>query len=169
MKYKIVISGRGSETYVHKLNEDQINIIKEMDLEDPDVDELSSILKKEDIFDTDDIIFGAYSSPENFLIIVYDEEDNLIWESSDDHEFEDCDFRCVFDMDKVLLIEDYVKGQFYSYELETDDFDFNKLTPVITEIGERIEVITDLVYDDQSLEKDYLDYWSKGMYYYLND
>ncbi len=171
MKYKIVLGGRGSESYVHKLSESQIERIKELDLEDPDVDNLSEILEKNDIFDTDDIVFGAYTDSENYLITVYDESDNVVWESPNDHEFEDCDFKCVFDTDRVLIIEDYVKGQFYSYELEVENFDNNKLIPLITEIGERIEVITDLIYDGHSLSdtKDWLDYWSKGMYYYLND
>lgn len=170
MKYKIVLSGRGSESYIHKLNESQIEKIKELDLEDPDVDELSEILDKQDIFETDDIVFGSYTDSENFLITVYDENDNIVWESPNDYEFEDCEFKCVFDNDKVLIIEDYVKGQFYSYELEVEKFEHGKLISSITEVGERIEALTDLLYDGQSLgDKEYLDYWSKGMYYYLND
>ena len=103
------------------------------------------------------------------MITVYDEGDNVVWESSIEHEFEDCDFNCVFDNDKVLLVEDYIKGQFFSYVLDVEEFEAQKLLPVITEIGERIEIITDLTYDGASLieTKDWLDFWSKGVNYYL--
>ena len=49
-------------------------------------------------------------------------------------------------------------------------FDFKKLKPVVSEIGERTEIITDFTYNgtDLSFFKEYGDYWSKGITYYLN-
>lgn len=168
MKYKIVIGGRGSETYVHKLNDSKVNSLKDIDLVDPDHDQVSGIIEC-DFFETDDIFLGPYNDPESYMISVRDENDNLVWESPLEHEFEDCDFNCVFDNEQSLIVEDYIKGEFFSYELETEKFEPSKLLPVITEIGEVIEIITELTYDGVSLRdtKDYLDYWSKGLNYYL--
>ncbi len=169
MKYKIVFAGRGCETYVHKINDLQFDKLKETDLENPNVDFISEFLSKDDIFTTDDTFLGVYNDPECYMISVYDESDSLIWESDVNHEFEDCEFNCVFDNEKSLLVEDYVKGQFFSYEIDLEQFDANKLIPVITEIGEVVEIITDITYDGQSLNdtKDWLDFWSKGINYYL--
>lgn len=173
MIYKITLSGKGSESYIHELNNDQIDSLKSLDLENTDSDEISNILDKNDIFETDEIILGPYSHPENYYIEVFDENEDIIWKSEDEHEFEDCHFNCVFDNpdDKVLIVEDYVKGQFLSFTIETESFDPKKLIPVITEISERIEVITGMFYGEQDLSesKDYLDYWSKGITYHLND
>lgn len=169
MKYKIVIAGRGSETYVHKLEDSQFEKLKDQDLQNTNVDLLSHILNKDDVFTTDDTFLGVYNDPECYIISVYDDSDTLIWESDVDHEFSDCDFKCVFDNDKAFLVEDYVKGQFFSYEIEVDNFEPEKLAPIITEVGEVIEIITDLTYDGQSLNdtKDWSDFWSKGINYYL--
>jgi len=97
--------------------------------------------------------------------------DDLIWESKNDHEFEDYIFEFVFEEDKSLIIEDYTKGQFFQYDIELDEeFDPKKLKPIVTEIGERVEIITNFTYNetDLSLFKEYGDYWSKGLTYYLN-
>jgi hypothetical protein len=42
--------------------------------------------------------------------------------------------------------------------------------PIVTEIGERVEIITDLMYNEVELSsyKEFGDYWSKGITYYLN-
>jgi len=173
MKYKIILSGKGSESYVHQLSDSQYEILEEMDVEnsDPDIDQLTEILEKNDIFETDDTFLGPYNDPENYIIEVFDDVENLIWSSGIDHEFIDCEFECRFDNSRVLIVEDYSKGQYFSYILDCDQFDPKKLKPVVIEVGERFEVITDLIYDDINLmdTKDWLDYWSKGLYYYLND
>ena len=173
MKYKIILSGKGSESYIHQLNDSQFESLKELDIEntDPDIDEVSKILDKNDIFETDNTFLGPYNDPENYIIEVFDESENLIWSSSDDHEFVDCEFDCKFDNDRTLIVEDYSKGQYFLYTLECDEFDPEKLKPIVVEVGERFEIITDLMYDDVNLAdtKDWLDYWSKGLYYYLND
>jgi hypothetical protein len=171
MKYKITLSGRGSESYIHQLSDSQYEIFKELDLENPDSDQLAQILEKNDIFETDDIFLGPYNDPEHYIIEVHDDGDNLVWSSSEDHWFDDCEFECKFDNDKVLIAEDYSKGQYFSYTIECDEFVPEKLKPIVIEVGERFEVIVDLKYDNKDLSdtKDWLDYWSKGMYYYLND
>jgi hypothetical protein len=172
-KYKIVVSGRGSECYVYKLNEDQHKQLLEFNVEsgECDSDKISNIIGVEGIFTSDDIFLGPYNSPEDYIIQVYKEDDNKIWESKDNHEFNDYDTEYLFELDKVLLVDDFVKGEFYSFEIEIDgDFDPDKLIPIVTEISERIEIITGFIYNDVNLSqfKEYGDYWSKGITYYLN-
>jgi len=171
MKYKVTIGGRGSESYIHQLSDSQFESLKELNLENSDSDQLAQILDKNDIFETDDIFLGPYNDPEHYIIEVYDESDNLVWSSGEDHLFSDCEFECKFDNDKVLIAEDYSKGQYFSYTIECKEFDPEKLSSIVIEVGERFEVIVDLKYDNMDLSdtKDWLDYWSKGMYYYLND
>ena len=171
MKYKITLSGRGSESYIHQLSDSQFESLKELNLENSDSDQLAQILDKNDIFETDDIFLGPYNDAEHYIIEVFDESENLVWSSGEDHWFGDCEFECKFDNDKVLIAEDYSKGQYFSYTIECDEFDPEKLKPVVVEVGERFEVIVELKYDNKDLSdtKDWLDYWSKWMYYYLND
>jgi hypothetical protein len=123
------------------------------------------------VTDSDDIFIGPYNHPENYYITVYDENENMIWESSDKREFEDVQMEFKFETDEVLIVEDYIKGQFYTYEIELEkDFDPALLIPISTEIGERVEIITDLIYNEVELSnyKEFGDYWSKGITYYLN-
>jgi len=173
MRYKVVVSGRGAECYIHKIEEEQRQKLHESDVESGDCDPevISEIVNKYDIFESDDIYLGPYNDPENFIIQVYNENDDLIWESKNDHEFEDHDYQFLFETDIALIIEDYSKGQFFQYEIELDEeFDPKSLKPIVSEIGERIEIITDFTYNgtDLSLFKEFGDYWSKGLTYYLN-
>jgi hypothetical protein len=95
----------------------------------------------------------------------------MIWESPNNHEFDDVQMEFKFETDQVLIVEDYIKGQFYFYEIELEkDFDPALLVPIVTEIGERVEIITDLMYNEVELSsyKEFGDYWSKGITYYLN-
>jgi hypothetical protein len=102
---------------------------------------------------------------------VYDESESMVWESPNNHEFDDVQMEFKFETDQVLIVEDYIKGQFYFYEIELEkDFDPTLLIPIVTEIGERVEIITDLMYNEVELSyyKEFGDYWSKGLTYYLN-
>lgn len=171
--YKITVSGRGSESYVHILDENQQKTLFDLNVEDDECthEEISEILDKNDVFETDDIFLGVYNNPEYYHIEVRNDNDVLIWESNTKHEFTDSQIEYKFGDEKILIAEDYVKGNLFNYEIELDgDFESNKLTPIITDIGERVEVITGLLYGDVDLSffKDYGDYWSKGMTYYLN-
>ena len=100
-----------------------------------------------------------------------DENENTVWESENDHEFDDYQLEYKFEDDQVLVVEDYSKGIFYEYELELEqDFDSKLLVPIATEIAEKIEIITGLLYDESDLSyyKEYGDYWSKGLTFHLN-
>ena len=172
-KYRIIVSGKGAECYVHKVNTDKrVRLIEGKVEEDKmESEEIAEILGVDFVTDSDDIFLGPYNDPELYYITVYDENDSVVWESSDKHEFEDIQMEFKFESDEVLIVEDYTKGQFYIYEVELEkDFDPSLLVPIVTEIGERVEIITDLIYNEVELSyyKEFGDYWSKGITYYLN-
>jgi hypothetical protein len=172
-KYKIIVGGRGAECYIHRVNTDKRVRLIEGRVEEDKLEstEIAEILGIDFVTDSDDIFIGPYNHPENYYITVYDENENMIWESPNNHEFDDAQMEFKFETDQVLIVEDYIKGQFYFYEIELEkDFDPALLVPIVTEIGERVEIITDLMYNEVELSsyKEFGDYWSKGITYYLN-
>lgn len=171
-KYKINVSGKGSETFVFPINEEQIQRLKEIDVEksDIDFDEVGEILNVESISDTDISYIGAYSDPELFHIEVENENGVIIWESDTQFYPEDNVEEYLYDDENVLLVEDYQKGTFFTYELELEEeFNFALLNLIIKEIGERVEIVVGLTYNGNDIEnfKDFGDTWSKGISYYL--
>lgn len=175
MKYTITLGGSGSESYVHTLNEEQLKNLKKLNIENPnrlfDEFDIANALNKNDFFETDNIFMGPYFDPKYYFIEVHDENENLIWESKNDHEFEDNEYVSVFDEGKILIIDEYIKGTYLNFVIEADNFDPLKLIPIITEVGERLEIITGFVYDGKKIDEvnEYLDYRSNGISYYLND
>jgi hypothetical protein len=172
-KYKIIISGRGAECYVHSINKEQLHKLIECGVENDECEHesISEILDKVDIFETDNIFLGPYNNPDDFFIQVFNDNNVKVWESNEKCEFQETENEYLFESDNSLIIEDYTKGEFYNYEIEVDgDFDENKLKPIVTEIGERVEIITGFYYNEVDLlnYKEYGDYWSKGITYYLN-
>lgn len=174
MKYKIEVHGRGDECYIHLLDEEQKETLSDKGVEEDqmDSDDVSSVLNKPDIFtESDDIILGVYNEDFCLWLKVFNENGDLIWESGDENKLPyEYEYRYVDD--KSLLVCDYVKGHFFSYNFEIDEeFNPEKLSMIITEIGERLELITGFYYNDVDLntfrEFDG-DYWSKGLTYYLN-
>jgi hypothetical protein len=94
-----------------------------------------------------------------------------VWESKDDWELDFEEYEYAFEEPNVLIVEDYIKGIFFTYELEIEeDFDYKKLKPIVTEISESVELLTELTYNGVNLNsfKDFGDYWSKGLTFYLN-
>lgn len=171
-KYKISVSGKGSETFVFPINEEQKQKLKEIDVEksDIDFDEVGEILNVESISDTDISYIGAYSDPELFHIEVENENGEVIWESDTQFYPEDNVEEYLYDDENVLLVEDYQKGTFFTYELELEEeFNFALLNLIIKEIGERVEIVVGLTYNGNDIEnfKDFGDTWSKGISYYL--
>ena len=172
MKYRILVSGKGSECYVHKISPETKAILLErkVDNDEMDAEEIAEVLGLHFVTDSDDIVMGPYNDPENYLIKVIDENDKVIWESDNDHEFVDYQFNFLFEDESILAVDDYTKGLFYTYELELEkDFDYKKLIPIVSEVSGEISVITDLMYEDIDLRdyKEYGDYWSKGITYSL--
>jgi hypothetical protein len=167
MKYTLKISGRGGENYLHKLSQEQYDKLSELDLEEAEQDEITEILKVDSVVDTDYSILGSYTDPESVFITVYDDQKNVVFESNEDTDLNYKFNQLQLDGD-YLVIQDYVKGDFQEFEIESENFDLTKLNLVVTEIGYELEAVTRITYDNQELEPvDYGDYWSKGLYFYL--
>lgn len=174
-KYKIILGGRGAETYVHPINSEQKEKLQQMGIEDRDFevdwDKLNEVLGTEWDY-TDETYSGAYDNPAAYHITVFDEEDNEVFSSDDDFYMDgtDDDEDYIFvEKENILVIEHYVKGTFKEYELEIEEtFDPQKLSRVVVEINEAISVIKDLKYDNKAMEDfEYGDTWSKGAFFYL--
>jgi len=172
-KYKIIVGGRGAECYVHRIDTEKKMKLTEgkVEQEKMDFEQIAEVLGVDFVTDCEDVFLGPYSNSELYQITVLDENENTVWQSENDHEFNDYQSEYKFENEQVLVIEDYSKGVFYEYDIELEQkFDPTKLTAITTEIIERVEIITGLLYEECDLSsfKDYGDYWSKGLTYYLN-
>jgi len=172
MKYKIIVSGRGSECYVHSIDENQKSKLSDLGIDNSygEHETISEILDKDDIFETDTIFLGPYNDPETFIIEVFNENNDKVWSSESNHEFKEEEFEFITAEGNYLIVDDYTKGEFFNYEIELEeDFDSDKLKPVITEVIDGLDLITKIQYAETDLEvfKDYGGYWSKGITYHL--
>ena len=173
-KYTIEVSGRGAECYVFPLTDEQLTKLKIGGIveERMDMDDVYEVLGIESVLDSELTYFGPYDDSDLYSVKVLGEDGELVEDLTDNWDFEitnDEDYVSVHYEEKNLIIEDTCKGEFFKCVLEIEgDFDSSKLTPIITEVGEYVNIITGLRYDDKVLEvTDYGDYWSKGFYFYL--
>lgn len=173
-RYTIEISGRGAECYVFPLTDEQLTKLKIGGIveERMDMDDVYEVLGIESVLDSELTYFGPYDDSDLHSIKVLGEDGELVEDLTDNWSYEitnDDDYVSVHYEEKNLIIEDTCKGEFFKCVLEIEgDFDSSKLTPIITEVGEYVNIITGLRYDDKVLEvTDYGDYWSKGFYFYL--
>ena len=171
MKYTIEVNGKGAEVFIHKLTEEQYETLQDNGVEDDlmEKDQIDEVLGI-DFLDTEEIITGIYPDSENFQIIVKDESGEVVWESDDDFDFEEYEDEYQFNDTTYFSAEDYQKGNFFNYILETDeDFNPEMLVAVLVELLDgRSELITDVKYKDHEMVKDYGDTTSKGFTYMLN-
>lgn len=173
MKYTIDVGGRGSESFVFKLTEEQFQKLSEIDLYEAEVDEIYQILGIEDFFITEDIFFGLYNganSGEYCWITVKNELDEIVWDSPENFNFSEVEDLYLFNDDHYLLVDDFQKGTFFNYNIEIDEeFDPEKLSAETVELLDGyLELITDIRYDGNKIEeKDWVDTRSKGYNYYL--
>lgn len=174
-KYQIVLGGRGADCYIHRLTDEQYEKLNEggVDKDKMSMDQVLEVLGKDFITDTDEVVLGAYFEPDLHHFSVHDENENLIWESDKDWdpEFddEDEDYNIIYDDENILICEDLLKGTFFNFVIETEeDFDSNKITVIVDEVGEVVPLITGIKYDGKKIEVDeYGDYWDKGFNFYL--
>ena len=119
MKYKIVVGGRGSECYVHSINENQKLKLSECGIDGSygEHETITEILDKEDIFDTDNIFLGPYNYPENYIIEVFNENNVKVWSSDTNHEFKDDEYESA--MKQIDKFKDQLK-KYRSTGLEKD-------------------------------------------------
>jgi hypothetical protein len=175
MKYKISISGRGADMYVHKLNDEQKEILSESangiyiktSMEYEEINEILGYPCDE----SDDVFAGVFYDAD-WVILVHDENGELVFESDDDWHFNpeiDPHDESLFEEEGYLIVESYCRGTFFEYELETDEFDPNKLEPVLVELNERFQLLKGVIYDGQEMDFEWGDYDSRGYYYYLTD
>lgn len=167
MNYKIEIYGRGSEFCLHELTEEQKEQFVDGDVEEDgmDYDQICEVLGTEDYF-TEDSQLALFDG--EYHIKVLDESDNIVWESEEGHEFPDAELVNLYEEGDYLLIEDYQKGHFFTYYLESESFNPELLTPISTEYIQRYSVITDFKYNGQKIDREWGDTWSKGYTYYLS-
>ena len=173
MKYKIEITGRGVDCYVHKITEFQKNdlIDNEIEMNVDSIDDVADILSIDDVFDTDLVHTGFYNDSENYNITIRYVDDNKTLELIE-YYFDDYDYTSIYRDDNYLIISDQVKGNILNYEIDIEDeFDIGKLKPVVLDLTENLDIITDFTYDGKDLtdNKEYGDYDSKGFSYYLNE
>jgi hypothetical protein len=169
--YKITLGGRGAEVYPFKINNDQYEVFRDKGVEHDELeyDEICEILEAESYFDCpNDSMLGPYFN--SMYVKVEDQEGNVIYET-DKFDPDKCDFEEIYcDEDKYLIIEDYVKGDHVIYDIPLEeDFDIEKLRFKSFDVGCRVEIVTDILYDDKEykLYKSFGDMSSKGYYYHL--
>ena len=173
MKYKIEITGRGVDCYVHKITEFQKNdlIDNEFEMNIDSIDDVADILSIDDVFDTDLVHTGLYNDSENYIITIRCVDENKTIELIE-YYFDDYEYTPLYRDDNYLIITDQVKGNILNYEIDIEDeFDIGKLKPVVLDLSDNLDIITDFTYDDKDLtdNKEYGDYDSKGFSYYLCD
>lgn len=173
MKYKIEITGRGVDCYVHKITEFQKNdlIDNEIEMNVDSIDDVANILSIDDVFDTDLVHTGFYNDSENYIITIRCVDGNKTIELIE-YYFDDYEYTPLYRDDNYLIITDQVKGNILNYEIDIEDeFDIGKLKPVVLDLTENLDIITDFTYDGKDLtdNKEYGDYDSKGFSYYLNE
>lgn len=171
MKYTIEVNGRGGENFIHKLTEEQYETLQDGGVEDNDMsqDQISEVLGTH-FLEAEEMITGIYTGSDNISITVKDESDEVVWESEDDFDFEEYENHYQFNDTHYLSVEDYQKGNFFNYTLETDEeFNPEMLVAVLVELLDGCsELITDIKYKDHEMIKDYGDTSSKGFTYMLN-
>ena len=171
MKYTIEVNGRGGENFIHKLTEEQYETLQDGGVEDNDMsqDQISEVLGTH-FLEAEEMITGIYTGSDNISITVKDESDEVVWESEDDFDFEEYVDEYQFNDTHYLSVEDYQKGNFFNYTLETDEeFNPEMLVSVLVELLDGCsELITDIKYKDHEMIKDYGDTSSKGFTYMLN-
>lgn len=171
MKYTIEVHGKGAEAFIHKLTEDQYEQLQDGGVEDDamDTDEISEVLGC-DFLETEEIVTGIYLGSDNIQIIVKDESGEVVWESDEEFEFEEYVDDYKFNDSNYFSAEDYQKGNFFNYVLETEEeFDPTLLIAETVELLDgRSDLIIDIKYRDHEMEKDYGDTTSKGFTYMLN-
>lgn len=176
-EYTIKTSGYGSDVFVFPLTKEQFVTLSEGGVvnDSLSLDEIAEILEVDDCFTTDYIYNGVnanHSLNHDLVIHIYDEQNNIVWETDKSFEFDYADYEYVHDNDEAcLLVQDIQKGTFMIYKLILEDdevFDHKKLIPIVTQICDGLfEVISGLKYPDKEMSMDFGDNWSRGFNFYL--
>lgn len=153
-KFTLNINGKGAECFVHRLTPEQKTKLNEINdqLGEKTYSEISSILNINNIHDTELLYLGPYHNSESVLIEVKNESDEVIWKSNNDYFFIKKEFMKKYYDEDVFIFQESYEGEFYSYDLEIEnDFDFNKINLMVTDLSQVCEIITELSYDEIQL------------------
>jgi hypothetical protein len=172
MKYKIILGGRGAECYSHPLTDEQTEKFKSPDFSfsnDVDYEKTLEILGVDNHDESEKSFVGAFYDEGLLYINVSDEEDKTVWEYDGELDLEIEDYIEVYEDTNHFIFIDDVKGNFHIYDLEIDgEFDPNKLSFIVKDIEDYVQIITSLKYDGQELEFEWGDYWGKGLTHCFN-
>lgn len=167
MKYKIKIIGKGAELFLYELSENQHQLLLESGVEggDPDQEVICDILNVESLFDAESE-FCLYEN--EFEVDVFDENENHIYTFDYDYDYVDTKSEYLLDSGYHLIVEDYQKGHFFEIELEVEEFKPELFKLINTEYCGQFSYITGFEYDGQRLDVEFMDTYSKGIYYRLS-
>lgn len=177
MKYKINLSGKGADCYLFKLTEEQYQYLSDNEVQQDTMDvlEIQDYLEIDDLGESDLTITGPYAEEDSLYLTVEDEEGNEIFNSDQEEDSFDEVLEnskwigTKYDDNHFLAIEDYVKGNFFSAEIEIDEtFDINKLSFSVTDLAEVRDIVSSVSYDGKELELEWGDYSSRGFSFILN-
>jgi hypothetical protein len=153
MKYTIEVSGRGAECYVHKISQEQFNELKKYDTTSDSTDIVIEELGVDDYFETDLIRSGLYDIKDNFFVTVKNEANEIIWESNKSLDLELNDYEEAFWIGNHVVFEDEGKGVYSEGEFEIDgEFDPLKLTKIVSDVCEIIQIIIGFNYDGVKID-----------------
>lgn len=172
MTYKVILSGDGCEVFLHEIDQEKKKLLHESSVfvsdGDPDFEKIEEILEESWDY-TEHTYEGVY--PDRYYISIFNEDDVLVWES--DEEFiESLEFNdnlIVVDKKDILLIEQYMSGDFREFTLEIDEpLDPTKFSVKGMEINQEIMFITSLQYDGKDISKNtwLTDKWTKDFYFH---
>lgn len=171
-KFTISIHGRGSEINVHSITSNQREKLEHLNLDECVLEDIADILELTDsysLIESDEIYIGAY--PENSMITVttQDGEEEFFSKNIQDLTLSESvsnesSTEEIYQKSK-LYVNDYIKGTFFTLDVEDDIFDPKQLELHYTDI-EGLELITSFKYKGE--ESTFGDYWSKGIVYFLS-
>lgn len=150
----IELSGHGEDCFIHELNDKQFEKFEDKEVEDGEMtlSQVLKVLKKNSHTETENSVFGP--NPDSISLYIKDENGSTLFEYEENWEFQSVQNEegILFDEPNLLYISESLKGTFYSFTLELEnEFDISKLNPIITEVGESLELITGLIYDGKKL------------------
>jgi hypothetical protein len=172
-KFTIELSGHGEDCFIHKVSDQQFEKFEDKEVEDGEMtlSQVLKVLKKNSHTETETSVFGP--NPDSISLYIKDEKGSTLFEYEENWEFQSVQNEegVLFDEPNLLYISESLKGTFYSFTLELEnEFDISKLNPILTEVGESVELLTGLIYDGKKLNADdkLIDMEGKGRYnFYL--
>jgi hypothetical protein len=169
--YKIILAGKGAELYPFELNTKQYETFRDNGVEQDEMecDDICEILEVESFFDSpNESIMGPFA--DSFILRVEDEDGKVVYET-EFLDIEKIDYEEKYCSNKAfLIVENYCKGEQVIYDIPLEeDFDIDKLRLKVYDVGCRVEVVNEIIYDEKSYEiyKSYGDTTSKGFSYHL--